>query len=95
MITNPSRRAFLRSLLAAPLAFQIDVEQLLWTPGGLITVPRWGPRIEHMNAITMNEIWPAVADYFFQSTPLLAYWRDHCFEPPGIQRLMSAGLDFA
>lgn len=38
MITNPSRRRFLRSLLALPIATTLDVEKLLWVPGGLVPV---------------------------------------------------------
>lgn len=34
-----TRRDLLRLLLAAPIAAAVDVEQLLWTPKPIITVP--------------------------------------------------------
>lgn len=37
-----TRRRLLRALLATPLAAFVDVEQLLWTPGQMVSVT--GPR---------------------------------------------------
>jgi hypothetical protein len=34
-----NRRAFLRSLLALPIAATFDVEKLLWVPGQMVVVP--------------------------------------------------------
>jgi len=73
---HPSRRAFLRSLLALPIAATVDVEQLLWTPSPIIVVPAIrGVTIEEINAVTMQVLLPGVCDHFFRSTPLLEYLR--------------------
>lgn len=36
---TPTRRQFLKTLLATPLAMTLDVEKLLWVPGQQIAVP--------------------------------------------------------
>ena len=36
---HPSRRAFLKTLLSLPIAVQMDVEALLWTPSPIVVVP--------------------------------------------------------
>ena len=60
------RRGFLRALLALPIAATLDVEQMLWVPGQMVTVP------------AMPTLCPAVIrDEFFRSSPLLAYIREH------------------
>lgn len=75
---QPSRRAFLRSLLALPIAAQVDLEKLLWTPGGLVSVP--APlrvaSLEEINRITLEKVMPGLVDNLFMPTPLLAYLRD-------------------
>ncbi len=40
-----TRRDLLRMLLASPIAAAVDVEQLLWTPKPIITVPAMPPRL--------------------------------------------------
>ena len=76
-MVSPSRRAFLRALLATPLALTLDVDQLLWTPSPMVVVPGVrGISIADLYAITMKEIWPRmIRDEFFQSNPLLEYLR--------------------
>lgn len=78
MIPRPSRRTFLRMLLATPLAATVDYEQLLWHPRAMITVPAIvSPTIAEINAVTMQKIYPGVIDNFFANDPLLAYLQDH------------------
>lgn len=50
-----TRRDLLRLLLASPVAALVDVEQLLWTPKPIITVPRM-PLTFHPDAFAME--WP-------------------------------------
>ncbi len=71
----PTRRAFLRMLLASPLALTVDVEQLLWTPSPMVVVPSWSsPLIEELNQITLAQIYPSIVEDFFKRTPLLRFY---------------------
>jgi hypothetical protein len=75
---HPSRRSFLRSLLALPIAAQLDVERLLWRPSPIITVP--GIRrvtLQEIHGVTLRAIVPGIPDNFFKSSPLLEYLREH------------------
>lgn len=48
---RPDRRSFLKLLLASALAEAVDVEQLLWIPRAIITVPAY-PSIGAINVAT-------------------------------------------
>jgi len=45
MITERSRRLFLKSLLASSAAMTFDVDKLLWVPGGFVSVPAPAPQM--------------------------------------------------
>lgn len=47
-----TRRDWLRLLLAAPLAATVDVEQLLWVPKPIITVPAIPTLMFHRDAFS-------------------------------------------
>lgn len=75
-----SRRAFLRLLLTTPLAATVDLEQLLWTPRPMVVVPalRAAPlTLAEIDAVTRCVCQPAVLAALWETTPLLAYVRDH------------------
>jgi hypothetical protein len=69
-----NRRAFLRSLLALPIAATFDVEKLLWIPGQMVVVPSTYKCIritlDEINAVALRMYLPAIEE-FFKSTPLL------------------------
>lgn len=60
-----NRRAFLKLLLAAPaIAATVDVEQLLWTPKPMVTVPAMPTGLSfHRDAFCFVSTDMALADY--------------------------------
>jgi hypothetical protein len=79
---SPTRRSFLRTLLALPIAATLDVEKLLWMPGQQIAVPStYVPiSLDEINAVTMREIMPGIADQFFKTSPVLQYLQAKSFQ---------------
>ena len=73
----PSRRQFLRTLLALPIATTLDVERLLWVPSPIITVPALSTDLlfDEINRITLATIFPAVLEMYLQPSPLLRHLR--------------------
>lgn len=93
---TPSRRDFLRYLLATPLAMTLDVEQLLWVPSPRIVVP--GLRsvtLEEINRITVETLYPGILETFFAPSPLIEYMRAQKISTVGCgeirQRLIYVG----
>jgi hypothetical protein len=74
-----SRRAFLRSLLALPIAATFDVEKLLWIPGQMIAVPTTYETVritlDDVNAVALRMFVPLV-DQFFKADPFIAKLKD-------------------
>lgn len=72
---KPDRRSFLRSLLALPLAAELDLEKLLWVPKPMIVVPRLpsrGLNYAEITEIAYRQVMPGIIDAYFRSNPLLA-----------------------
>lgn len=69
--TSPSRRRFLRSLLAVPLAGAVPWQRLLAPP------LRPGLDLAALNAATTRHLDSPVVDAFFRDDPLIAYVKAH------------------
>lgn len=72
-----NRRDFLRFLIAAPIAAELDVEKLLWVPRPIVTVPGLSAyplgtllTLDEINAITHDVVFPGLADAFFRPARL-------------------------
>ena len=59
---TPTRRDFLRVLLATPLAATFDVERLLWTPQTMITVPAMPVIVQPNISELMMLAWQRMAE---------------------------------
>jgi hypothetical protein len=62
-----NRRDFLKLLLSAPIAYQLDIEKLLWVPGEktiFLPSPKKILSMSEIIAIEMERILPKLASVF-------------------------------
>lgn len=80
---QPSRRGFLKALLALPAAATVDFERLLWTPSPTITVPTLvrSVSLNEINRVTAQTFLPGIVDNLFAPSPLMAYLKGECAVP--------------